>query len=388
MAQGLTALELASGELLRGPTTRRLPQVAATVTPVTAIEDVLRPYLADPPCAVAFSGGRDSSALLAVATRLARREGFADPLPATIRSGFAENDERAWQELVIRHLELKEWHRLEITHELELVGDVAAAGLRRRGVVYPFNTHYVPYAVTGTDARSLVFGLDGDGLLGDYLWMGFKEVLRRERRPTRMDLDRLLLAAAPRAVRQAWAAKRLDVAAIWLRDDARRKVARTLQRQAFAEPVTWPRRLAWYVRDPVVATACDAINADLAHAGVRGCAPFWDVRVIASIARDGGVLGYGSRTTAMRRIFGELVPDRVKARPDKGFFEDVFWGRRTKEFIETWDGSGLDHTLVDPDVLRRCWREQYWPAWTALPLQVAWLAAHSRDEDLDRLVDR
>ena len=388
VAQRLSPLELAAGQLLRRRTLRQLPRVPPTLTPLTAIEDVLRPCLADPPCAVAFSGGRDSSALLAVATRLARREGFADPLPATVHSAFAENDEAEWQELVIRHIGLKEWHRIEIEHELEIVGDVAAAALRRRGVAYPFNAHYVPYAVTGTAARSLVFGLDGDGLLGEYLWMGFKEVLTRERRPTRMDIDRVLLAAAPRAARQMWAARRLPVEVPWLRDAARRTVAQTLQRQAFAEPVSWPHRLAWYARDPGVGAAFEAVTDDLAHLGVRGCAPFWDARVIAAMARDGGLLGYGSRTRAMRAIFGEILPDRVNARPGKASFEDVFWGPKTKDFIAAWDGTGLDEALIDPGVLRRCWRARHWPGWTALPLQAAWLAADARDEDTDRLVER
>lgn len=388
IAPELSPLEIASGALLREPTLRRLPRVPPALTPLAAIEDVLRPCLADPPCAVAFSGGRDSSALLAVATRLARREGFTDPVPATIRSGFDENDEDFWQELVIRHLGLRDWHRIEIQHELELVGDIAAAALRRRGVVYPPNTHFIPYALKGLDAKSLVHGFDGDGLLGEYLWMGFKEVLSGERKPTRMDLERVLLAAAPRAVRQGWAARRLKVEAIWLRRDARRTVSQALQRRAFAEPVSWPRRLAWYVGDPSVGAPCEAITADLAHMGVYACAPFWDRRVIAALARDGGVLGYGSRTTAMRRIFGAMLPDRVNARADKGSYEDVFWGPKTDEFIASWDGTGLDTTLIDPDVLRRCWREQYWPGWTALPLQAAWLAADSRNEDVGRLVDR
>src|SRR4051812_46341686 len=168
--------------MLRGPTPRQLPRVPSSLTPLAAIEDALRPHLADPPCAVAFSGGRDSSALLAVATRLARREGFDDPLPATIRSHFRPNDEAVWQELVIAHLGLNDWHRIAVLHELELVGDVAVAAMRRRGVVYQSNTHFVPYAVTGTGAKSLVIGLDGDGLFGEYLWMGFKEVLSGERR--------------------------------------------------------------------------------------------------------------------------------------------------------------------------------------------------------------
>ena len=47
-----------------------------------------------PPCLVSFSGGLDSSALLAVATAVARREGLDDPVPATlVVPGSPESDE-------------------------------------------------------------------------------------------------------------------------------------------------------------------------------------------------------------------------------------------------------------------------------------------------------
>src|ERR1700749_707865 len=49
-----------------------------------ALESVIRPALERSPCLVSFSGGRDSSAVLAAAAALARREGLPLPIPATI----------------------------------------------------------------------------------------------------------------------------------------------------------------------------------------------------------------------------------------------------------------------------------------------------------------
>ena len=54
---------------------------AAIRDPRRALEHVVREALLRPPCGVAFSGGRDSSAVLAVAAHVARRDGLpaADP---------------------------------------------------------------------------------------------------------------------------------------------------------------------------------------------------------------------------------------------------------------------------------------------------------------------
>ena len=52
-----------------------VPMPPEVVAPRQALDDVLRPALESGPCFVTFSGGRDSSAVLAAATDLARREG-------------------------------------------------------------------------------------------------------------------------------------------------------------------------------------------------------------------------------------------------------------------------------------------------------------------------
>ncbi len=73
--------------------------------PVRALRDALRPALRQAPCVISFSGGRDSSLLLAVAVDLAAREGHAPPVAVTFRyPGDHDSDESSWQHLVVDHL--------------------------------------------------------------------------------------------------------------------------------------------------------------------------------------------------------------------------------------------------------------------------------------------
>src|SRR3954463_7149340 len=108
---GLTGLEIACGLPLAPPVPVSLPRAGGD--PLAALEDVLREALLRPPCVIAFSGGRDSSALLAVATRLAAREGLQPPGAVTQPfPPLPETDESEWQELVARHIGLRDWVRI------------------------------------------------------------------------------------------------------------------------------------------------------------------------------------------------------------------------------------------------------------------------------------
>ena len=75
----LTPIELATGVVF-GVNPLRLP--AATTTPPQALEAAVRPALQRGRCFVSFSGGRDSSPVLAAAAAVARREGLAAPVPS------------------------------------------------------------------------------------------------------------------------------------------------------------------------------------------------------------------------------------------------------------------------------------------------------------------
>ena len=92
---------------------------------------------------VSFSGGRDSSAVLAGAVNLARREGLPPPIPVTnVFPDVREADEHQWQQHVVRHLGLTEWVRLEHTDEAHLLGPYAQRVMLRHGLAWPFNVHF------------------------------------------------------------------------------------------------------------------------------------------------------------------------------------------------------------------------------------------------------
>jgi asparagine synthase (glutamine-hydrolysing) len=75
----------------------------------------------------------------------------------------------------------------------------------------------------------------------------------------------------------------------------------------------------------------------------------------------------------------------VLTRATKASFDAVFWHRHTQEFVRSFDGTGVDHDLVDVAALRRCWAaDSSARVREMVPLQAAWLAADSaRAEPLE-----
>ena len=132
--------------------------------PVKAIQDVLVEALSRPPCLLSFSGGRDSSGLLALATKVSREQGLELPVPATMLfPGDEAANEDAWQALVLKELGLPDWVRINVTPgELDLVGPVAATALKRHGLLWPFNAHFHVPIIERAAGGSLVTGFGGD----------------------------------------------------------------------------------------------------------------------------------------------------------------------------------------------------------------------------------
>jgi asparagine synthase (glutamine-hydrolysing) len=111
-------------------------------------------------------------------------------------------------------------------------------------------------------------------------------------------------------------------------------------------------------------------------AGVDVRCPLLDAAVVHALARDGGALGRGDRTTVLRALVPDLLPDAVLARTTKAEFGGAYMNRHTRAFAESWTGDGVDHELVDADELRRLWLSETRIAPTAALLQRAWLGAH------------
>jgi asparagine synthase (glutamine-hydrolysing) len=76
----------------------------------------------------------------------------------------------------------------------------------------------------------------------------------------------------------------------------------------------------------------------------------------------------------MRTLFGDLLPEKLIARPNKAGFSGPVWGPAVREFAAGWTGEGVDHDYVDAGELRRHWQSECPDFGTALLLHAAWLA--------------
>ncbi len=339
------------------------------------LERVLLESLDAGPTAVLFSGGRDSSALLALAVHVARREGLPLPVPFTVRfPGDVESDESGWQDRVLDHLGVEEHEVLLVTDEQRLLGDAATAGLQQRGLVFPASLQWATVRLSHLRGRRVVTGEGGDDLLsrrrGTSLYH-LRRALVAGRLPSRR-----LVRELPGALRPAWtvpAAAYRPIFPPWLPDDVAHAAAARFARDQ-RMPLRWDRATERLLGSRATAVIMHNLDLVAREHDVVYVHPFSDPRVVRALAAEGGVWGYAGRTDVFRRLFGDLLPDDVLARTSKARFNATRWGEREREFARTWDGSGLDPDLVDPEALRAAWLSPTPPFAAELLIQAAWLA--------------
>jgi asparagine synthetase B (glutamine-hydrolysing) len=374
----LTPLEIAGGLPLGIDSEHADLPDAQGLSPLTAFEAVVRPALERPPCVVSFSGGRDSSAVLAVAVRLARREGLPPPVAVTLR--FLEapgTGELRWQERVAAHLGLEDWVRLEVGEEVDYVGPVARRLLVRHGVIHPGVTPLFWLQLELARGGSLLTGFGGDAVSGGWLPRHSAEVLAGRAGPRLRDVPTLAYALAPSPLRRAVMRRRLTRQA-WLRPPAFRAFVAARGAEFGGRPVRWDRFLAWEARlrrgralEWALSRLARDVHARVAH-------PFHDRRFVAALAHLGGARGLGDRSAVMRALFSGDLPDDVLSRPDKANFALAYFRRHTRAFARRWDGRGLDPELVDAEALRQAWLALIVDPRSALALQAAWLDSAER----------
>jgi asparagine synthetase B (glutamine-hydrolysing) len=355
----------------------RLPARAAG-GPREALESAVVPGLERPPCLVSFSGGRDSAAVLAVATHVARREGLELPVPAT--NWFpdaAQSDESEWQERIVRHLELDDWQRMAFTDELDCVGPVARATLSRHGLLWPFNAYFHLPLLQRAAGGSLLTGAGGDEAFSTSRFARTQLLLAGAARPQPRDVLRVGFALAPARIRARVLRRRIPEAFRWLRDNARRAVEQAAANEAAAEPLRWGRRFEWLRRLRHMEVSLDSLDVLADGEGVAIHHPLADGGFWAELAALRRSDRFRSRTDAMRRFFGDLLPEPVIARRTKASFDEAFWNRHSRAFAAGWSGGGVDADLVDTEALRREWTHERPDARTFTLLQAAWLAENA-----------
>ena len=204
---------------------------------------------------MSFSGGRDSSAVLASAAALARREGLPLPIPATLRApGAAGSDEAEWQERVVRHVGLEDWIRVEVQDELDVIGPHAQRVLRAHGLLWPCNVHFHLPLLEAARGGSLLTGIGGDELFA----AAAATTWRRQ-----------AFGFAPLPLRRAVLARREPVELEWLTPAAQRAATAARAAEAATEPRGVRARMAWLrgLRYLELALAAIATVAD--DAGVQ-----------------------------------------------------------------------------------------------------------------------
>jgi asparagine synthase (glutamine-hydrolysing) len=372
-AMALAPVERAAGMPLGGQVgMARLPPALLGVR--DALERAVLGALARQPCTVSFSGGRDSSAVLALATHVARKHGLDPPIPLTLRFPSAlRTHESQWQELVVAHLGLRKWERIEIADELDVLGDLACAGLLEHGLLWPANAHLHVPLFAHAAGGSLLTGIDGDGLLSGH-WSAVRARLTQPGPVAGRDALSAGLALCPARVRAARYRSRPGFVMGWLRSQTRRRVESLHANERASEPLRWDRRVEWYARRRHLHVGTHSLGLLAARHEVLVCHPLLDRGFLASLAACGGRGGLGNRDAAMRSLFADLLPPAILARAGKAEFGAVFWGPRARAFAASWDGSGVEEDLVDREALRAVWSQVNPPLQTATLMHQAWLA--------------
>lgn len=345
--------------------------------PGTALEEAIEPALTRGRCLVSFSGGRDSSLVLAIATDIARRRGLPLPVPITLRfPGVPEADEATWQELVVRHLRLPEWIRRECDVELDFLGPVARRTLLRHGPLNPANAYFHAPMLEEASGGTLLTGWGGDDVFGSWRWNHHAGVLARKVTPRPRDLLRISFFAAPRPVQRRVFRRRIRPQLLpWLTPAGQAAVERLWVAEEGSQPRRFERYIHWLAARRYIAVARRSLELVARDAGARIEHPLLEPGFLASIASAGGTLGFGGRSSTMQTLFTGVLPDAVLTRATKASFGVAFKGPETHRFLDSWTGEGLDRELVDEDAIRATWAEREPDARSILLLQSVWLAA-------------
>jgi asparagine synthase (glutamine-hydrolysing) len=352
----LSALEIAAGFPLPGR--KQVPRPApSALEPRAALARAMVAPLSRPPCVVSFSGGRDSSLVLALAVDVARRERLPPPIPVTVRpAGDADPEEAGWQELVVTQLGIDDWVRVEIGEELDCVGVEAQRVLLRHGVLWPANVHFHLPQLKRAAGGSVLTGVGGDEVFSSSGWARARLVLGGRVRPEPRDALRLGAALAPAAVSKRLLATRIGVDLDWLRPAAQREVIAAVASEAATEPVGWRQRFDWLVGLSYLGVGTRSLDILASDWDVEMHHPFLDTAFVGSLASLPRARRFSDRTEALATFFGNLLPAGLESRSSKAVFTETLWGDPSREFVAVWDGSGVDAEIVDVDALRRRWQ--------------------------------
>lgn len=351
-----------------------------------ALRSVLRDQVLSGPCVVPFSGGRDSSLILAVACSVAREADAELPTALTFRyPAHPDADEDAWQEMVVDHLARlglrPSWRIRTIADELDVVGPLMGPLLEESGhSLWPPSVASTVAVAQEAAGATVLSGEYGDGVLGlrraTFLQHAVK---RRGRNLSAADWQAIALAAVPRSA-YALGVRARGWAPSWLTLEGRRRWRQVAAIDARGEPLRWDRSISRSVSSRAGVLGAATFRQLSGRWGARFVAPLADPRVVGALAREGGGRGLGSRTVMTRKLAGGILPEELCARGTKADFSESRFHRHTRAVIGSWHGAGADTRWVDIAALRAAWTSGAVHPLTAGLIQAAWLAEHGIGE--------
>jgi len=341
-----------------------------------ALDRILLPHLEKSPCLVAFSGGRDSSVLLAAAVTLARRESLPTPVPITLSyPDAADTDETTWQHTVLSHLGLTDRIVLTVHDEHDPLGPVGTRVLRRHGLIWPPNFTPTYRMLEHARGGTLLTGEGGDEAFGLKRITPLTKLLSaRARVPVAVYRD-AARTLAPAALRRR-AAFRDRYRRPWLRPETEALLSRRDAEDLAAYSLHAARNTWQFATRRCARIGYETIRSLASEMDTAYVQAFAEPPLVASVAAAAGRWGWTGRTAAMHALFGDLLPREVLERRTKALFANAVFRHHTREFARTWDGTGVDPTLVDPEALRANWLSPTPHAPSMSLLQQAWLAGH------------
>lgn len=365
LAGGLDILEIGSGIVFGfGPP---IPEAIQSRTPGEALESVILAQLTRTPCGVAFSGGRDSSAVLAAAVATARKHGTADPVPVTLRYPDVEStNEVAYQESVIRHLGLKNWIRIEPRGRLDILSGAATELTMRHGLLYPGNIHLLVPVFEAVSGGALLTGIGGDEVLDGHRDHDLAAMVCGRARPT----TQLARSLAKRYIAQGRIRRQMggqiSGSFPWLTPDAAKTTIELLIDDQLEGSLFANRYLdATVIRARYLHRAQSDMQIVASDFSVNMVNPLLDTEFVSAIAHDVGRVGVATRTEMMHRYFDTLLPREIVERSTKATFDDVLWTEATTADALSLPVEPLE-SIVDTQGLRGLWQSDALKGNTAL----------------------
>lgn len=375
MLDRLTPAEIASGWVFGYGASP--PDVAVRRSSVLeTLERVILAASSDRPWYVLFSGGRDSSVILAAALRAARRSQLPDPIPVIVRYPFAAGtEETEWQDRVLVHLDLSNAMIISCTDESDLLAPTAVASLMDTGAVFPPAAHCMTHVYERLRGGVIFTGECGDEVFGNQRVTPLRNIFAERG-----------IAGAPHvrriwgSIQPAWVAQREGFASTddwlgWLSPATRRDFVRACVRERQALPFHWSQSMKLLESRRAIAVAARTRQHLAARHGCNIIDPFWTRPVIEAVAQFCGRWGLRSRSATLEALFSDILPIDVLRRPTKAYFNHAYFSSYSRGFVADWDGTGLEDYDIDQEALRVEWNKDLPSGASYLLLQTAYLAA-------------